>query len=297
MTIGISPDLMSLREEFHRTLCHDVLSIRSEPSALGGGVPVYSNADSHQATSVDFAARMAAKLPAAEAAMMQGSQVGSAFERTVMSFVQRALDLYPAFAMKGMRVDPGRAISDFSQFAHLAELEAVVREHPELEATLGGHYVVKPDLVVSWKPFGDTHLHPAVDPLRPPETLSPMRAGSPGADLPILHASISCKWTIRSDRVQNTRTEALNLIRNRKGRTPHIVAVTMEPDPKRLSTIAIGTGDIDCVYHAALHELREAAAEAVEQTPTRSGARRRLEMLVDSSRLRDISDLPLDLLA
>ena len=43
--------------------------------------------------------------------------------------------------------------------------------------------------------------------------------------LPILHASISAKWTMRSDRAQNSRTEALNLIRNRKGHLPHIAVL------------------------------------------------------------------------
>jgi NgoMIV restriction enzyme len=288
----MSGDLAALREEFHRELCRDVLGIRGH----GSSTAVYSNADSYQATSVDFAARLASRLPAAEAPRMKGSEVGSAFERTVLNFVRRALALHPAFDLKRMRAEPGRVISDFAQFAHLAEIEAVVKNHPELEATLGGHYLVKPDLVVSWDPFDDRELSPALDPARPLSTRSPTRRESPGAGLPILHASISCKWSIRSDRVQNTRTEALNLVRNRKGRTPHIVLVTMEPDPKRLSAIAIGTGDIDCVYHAALEELREGAAEAAEATPARSGAHRRLEMMVSSSRLRDIADLPLDLL-
>ena len=78
----------------------------------------------------------------------------------------------------------------------------------------------------------------------------------------ILHASISCKWTMRSDRAQNTRTEALNLVRNRKGRTPCILAVTFEPLPSRLASIALGTGDIDCTYHGALYELLAAAKES-----------------------------------
>src|ERR1035438_2137764 len=78
------------------------------------------------------------------------------------------------------------------------------------------------------------------------------RSSASNGGLPILHASISCKWTIRSDRVQNARSEALNLIRNRKGRLPHVVVVTGEPLPSRLSAIALGTGDIDCVYHFAL---------------------------------------------
>jgi len=286
------PDLAALRQEFHRTLCRDVLGVRSE----GAAGPVYSNADGSQRTSVDFAARLAARLPVAEAPSMKGSEIGSAFERTVLGFAREALTLHPAFDIKRMRVEPGRVISDFAQFAHLAEIEAVVKKHPELEATLGGHYLVKPDVVVSWEPFDDPELRPALDPAAPVETLSPARMRSPGPRLPILHASISCKWSIRSDRVQNTRTEALNLVRNRKGRTPHIVLVTMEPDPKRLSAIAIGTGDIDCVYHGALTELREAAAEAAEETPARESAARRLEMMVHSSRLRDIADLPLDLL-
>jgi hypothetical protein len=37
--------------------------------------------------------------------------------------------------------------------------------------------------------------------------------------LPILPPTISCKWAVRSDRAQNSRSEALNLIRNRKGRS------------------------------------------------------------------------------
>lgn len=46
-----------------------------------------------------------------------------------------------------------------------------------------------------------------------------------------------------------------NLIRNRKGNLPHIVVVTGEPMPARIASLALGTGDIDCVYHFALYEL------------------------------------------
>ena len=53
----------------------------------------------------------------------------------------------------------------------------------------------------------------------------------------------------------------MNLIRNRKGHLPHIVVVTGEPLPSRLSSIALGTGDIDCVYHFALEELINAVDE------------------------------------
>ena len=96
---------------------------------------------------------------------------------------------------------------------------------------------------------------------------------------------------MRSDRAQNTRTEALNVIRNRKGGTPRIVVVTMEPLPSRLASIAMGTGDIDCCYHGALDELLESAL-AFDSSGSEADI---LTNLIDGNRLRDISDLPLDL--
>ncbi|HBB61354.1 MAG TPA: hypothetical protein DCZ61_06145 [Lachnospiraceae bacterium] len=80
------------------------------------------------------------------------------------------------------------------------------------------------------------------------------------------------------------------LIRNRKGLTPHIVVVTGEPLPSRLSSLALGTGDIDCVYHFALYEL----IDAVKDTGAEDSIEI-LKILVEGKRLRDISDLLLDL--
>ena len=98
---------------------------------------------------------------------------------------------------------------------------------------------------------------------------------------------------MRSDRAQNSRTEALNLIRNRKGHLPHIVVVTGEPLPSRLASLALGTGDLDCVYHFALYELLDAVKKYGMQG--REDIIETLENLVDGKRLKDISDLPLDL--
>jgi hypothetical protein len=119
-----------------------------------------------------------------------------------------------------------------------------------------------------------------------------LRAANFPAPKQILHASVSCKWTIRSDRSQNARTEGLNLIRNRKGRTPHIAIVTAEPYPQRIASIALGTGDIDCVYHMALPELVDAAREYNNPAVTDM-----LDTLIAGKRLRDISDLSFDLAA
>lgn len=64
----------------------------------------------------------------------------------------------------------------------------------------------------------------------------------------------------------------------------------MEPLPSRLSSIALGTGDIDCTYHAALYELQSAVADCGNEE-----AIEMLRILVEGRRLRDISDLPFDL--
>lgn len=66
--------------------------------------------------------------------------------------------------------------------------------------------------------------------------------------------------------------------------------VTGEPLPSRLSAIALGTGDIDCVYHFALPELVAAVEEMGHGDSTES-----LKIMITGKRLKDISDLRLDL--
>ena len=82
----------------------------------------------------------------------------------------------------------------------------------------------------------------------------------------------------------------MNLVRNRKGRLPHVMVITGEPLPSRIASIALGTGDIDCVYHFALHELMETVEALGIEDSMES-----LNTMVNGKRLRDISDLPLDL--
>lgn len=95
---------------------------------------------------------------------------------------------------------------------------------------------------------------------------------------------------MRSDRAQNARSEALNLIRNRKGRLPHVVVVAGEPTPSRLSSLALGTGDVDCVYHLAMTELVASVKEQDNEDSVEP-----LRIMIEGNRLKDISDLPMDL--
>lgn len=60
--------------------------------------------------------------------------------------------------------------------------------------------------------------------------------------------------------------------------------------PGRLASLALGTGDIDCMYHFALYEL----IEAVDKSGAED-SKELLDVLIKGKRLKDISDLPLDL--
>ena len=179
--------------------------------------------------------------------------------------------------------------SDFAQYEHLAYLNALTQQNSQLAAALGNDYLVAPDVVVYRDLYEDRVIN--AEQLIVDDTVCRMtdiRKANGGK--PILHASVSAKYTMRSDRAQNSRTEALNLIRNRKGHLPHIVVVTAEPMPNRLASLALGTGDIDCVYHFALYELLRAVKEVGSEDAVEI-----LETLVQGKRLKDISDLPLDL--
>ena len=176
-----------------------------------------------------------------------------------------------------------------SQYEHLSYLNALTLKNAQLAAALGNDYLVAPDVVIYRDLCEDDEINAdmcIVDGYTC--KMADIRKANGGK--PILHASVSAKFTMRSDRAQNSRTEALNLIRNRKGHLPHIVVVTAEPMPNRLASLALGTGDIDCVYHFALYELVRAVKEIGSDDAIET-----LETLVQGKRLKDISDLPLDL--
>jgi hypothetical protein len=183
----------------------------------------------------------------------------------------------------------GSILSQFEQYAHLQDLKEAASKNKQLAAALMNDYTITPDIVILRKPEPDEHINSPLKLVDDAVTLRASLRASNGGQA-VLHASISCKWTIRSDRAQNARSEALNLIRNRKGRVPHIAVVTGEPSPSRLASLAIGTGDIDCVYHFALPELMESVAEIGSDE-----AKDLMSTMTVGKRLKDISDLPLDL--
>lgn len=259
---------------------------------------IATNADKSNKPSREIAAGLAKRLMSETHERQAGQTSGSNFEVLLAEFVNRT---FP----KLQHVRPGEweviqlgnrsamKTSSFVQYEHLEYLQELTSANAKLKTILGNDYMVAPDVVVYRHPVEDSKLNnpfPVVD--DSVSTMTELRASN--NEKPLLLASISAKWTMRSDRAQNSRTEALNLIRNRKGQTPHIVVVTGEPLPSRIASLALGTGDIDCMYHFALYELTEAVKEYAYANG-REDIVEQLDTLIAGKRLKDISDLPLDL--
>ncbi|SCH62627.1 Type-2 restriction enzyme NgoMIV [uncultured Clostridium sp.] len=225
---------------------------------------------------------------------ISGQTLGKQFELLTMEFLQETFpylqNLRPGqWSILQLGNNNRLKTSDFEQYEHLAYLSALTAENAQLAAALGNDYLVAPDVVIYRNLCEDEEINREqyiVDDNT--GKMADIRKANGGK--PLLHASVSAKFTMRSDRAQNSRTEALNLIRNRKGHLPHIVVVTAEPMPNRLASLALGTGDIDCVYHFALYELIRAVKEVGSEDAIET-----LETLVQGKRLKDISDLSLDL--
>lgn len=282
--------IANARSEFHRQLVkRGVLSVDANNIA--------SNADKDNKPSCAIALSIAEQLKVGSGSKLTSQTVGKVFEELVCTFLKGTFPhlqhLRPgSWEICNLGNKNAVKTASFAQYEHLAILARVIKENQELATIVGNDYMVAPDIIVSRNLCDDAEINAPrmfVD-----DTISlksDLRKSNGGH--PIMHASVSAKWTMRSDRAQNSRTEALNLIRNRKGHLPHVVVVTGEPLPSRLASLALGTGDLDCVYHFALYELVKAVREYGKDE--RQDIVDQLEMLIDGKRLKDISDLPMDL--
>jgi hypothetical protein len=278
--------LAELRAHYHKLLFQDIIRAPK-------GYPNFSDGTNKASRAIAWGIVNRIGFPLSEDPVKEQT-AGDCFEKHTKNFLQSAFDLL-------QHIRPGEwyystlqtSIANFEQYEHLAYLESIVDQDKNLASILGGDYIIHPDIVIGRHSLTDDTINSneiILSPGDPLASLTPLRQRNRQNPRLILHASISCKWTIRSDRSQNTRTEALNLIRNRKGHLPHIIAVTAEPLPTRIASLALGTGDLDCVYHFALPELRDSIVEINNED--------QLDLLIsmiEGRRIRDISDLPFDL--
>jgi len=226
---------------------------------LGWRAGVPNIADTSSATSRGIAGGLLDALGVTQSVAHTGQTAGRMLEEGVHDHLAAALP--SVFNGRSVVTRRGTLVSDFEQYRHLATLKRLIDEDMTgtLRASIGTDYQVRPDITVGL---------------------------ADGVGAPFLHAAVPCKWTLRSDRAQNIRHEAVILIRHRRGRLPHITPVTAEPMPSRLASVARGTAEVDALYHVALDELTAAVHSygASEQIQI-------LEELVGHGRLRDLSAL------
>ena len=285
--------IRSIRRDFHRQVYERVVRFRENKKS---GLRFPNFADGTSRASRDIAWGIVRRLKTFETSeLLSGQTIGAEFENATAAFIEEGLKLLQHIRPGNWIYSTRYAISQFDQYEHLEYLDRFKKsaDEPLLASALGEGYIIKPDIVIGRQLIADEEINrygKIVEEDGEAAGMTALRAANADSRRPLLHASISCKWTIRSDRVQNARTEALNLIRNRKGRLPHIAVVTAEPLPTRLAAIALGTGDVDCVYHFALHEMRAAIKEIDNEDQMDM-----LDIMIQGKRLRDISDLPFDL--
>lgn len=109
--------------------------------------------------------------------------------------------------------------------------------------------------------------------------------------LPHLEAGFSLKWSLRTDRAQDPRSQGAKMSALRRGRMPHFAAVTMEPRPYMLRILGGGSGEVDVVYHLDLPSLATALEKTTTGRPRRRETRDQFRRLVDQRRLLDYDDL------
>lgn len=275
--------LEDLRREYHAAIFKELLMVDDKE--------IPNNADKYSNISVQLAKGIVEQIAIkTKSVKLSGQTTGKSFEKLTSKYLEKIFSEINHLRTGKYKFYIGKSIEGFEQYEHLDILSEILKTNRELRAAIGD-YIISPDIIIGRLPIEDAEINRNKKLLEQNDinaNFTPLRMVN--SQKPILHASISCKWTIRSDRSQNSRTEGLNLIRNRKGHTPHIVIVTGEPYPQRIASLALGTGDIDCVYHFALRELLK-AVEKINNEPVTE----LLETLVQGKRLRDISDLPFDL--
>jgi hypothetical protein len=190
-----------------------------------------------------------------------------------------------------MAKEVAKAIDDLRKFSSKAAMDTEIREkltahldkirdeiastesrRRELLNTLGEESLLKLDITVS------REMANPVDPSTP---------------LQHLVAGFSLKWTLRTDRAQDCRSQGAKMAALRRGRMPHFAAVTMEPRPAMLALLGRGSGDVDCVYHLHLPALSEAIDDYCSGTKhkARLAIRDNFRRLRDQRRIRDYDEL------
>jgi hypothetical protein len=208
--------LPQLQQTYHNEIALQIVRFSGNTGAL---YPNFADGSSRSSVSISNGIAELLGFPVRSEPRLSGQTAGSLFEKLTCNFLQDAFTAIHHLRPGSWEYLTTRTqISGFVQYRHLETLDALVTDNQTLSAALGHGYIVTPDIVVARHPATHEEVNASRKFLDNTglASLTPFLARNQSACLPFLHASVSCKWTIRSDRSQNTRTEALNLIRNRQ---------------------------------------------------------------------------------
>lgn len=217
-----------------------------------------------------------------------------------------------------LRVQPEKPFPRFEQFSHLnatKELGGNMAREVILAITELRKFSTQHDLDENIREGLETHLKNISNEVQMAEerrrglldilgeesllkldiTVSKEIANTVRPEIPLQHlvAGFSLKWTLRTDRAQDCRSQGAKMAALRRGRMPHFATVTMEPRPSMLALLGRGSGDVDCVYHLHLPALYEAIDDYCSgtQRKSRMGIRDNFRRLYDQRRIRDYDEL------
>jgi len=127
---------------------------------------------------------------------------GNEFEEICRKFLENTFLRLDHLRPGIWRIQRGNqaVIALYEQYAHLNALARAARRDPELATVLGSDYIIKPDVIITRELEEDATIN-ARGALVDEQYVRLASLRKINGGLPLLHASISCKWTIRSDRV------------------------------------------------------------------------------------------------
>ncbi len=185
------------RRNFHSALLQSVLQVSAN------GVP--ANADKDSVASVAIAKGIVKRLGAEiVGARLAGQTAGSRFEEICTHFLESTFrelsHLRPGkWEIKCVGSRNRSEIARYEQYVHLIALQADAKKDPDLAAALGSDYTITPDVIVLRETEDDAAIN-ATKLLIDEQVAQRASLRKTYNPLPLLHASISCKWTMRSDR-------------------------------------------------------------------------------------------------
>lgn len=273
-------NIETLRQSYHRNVCEQVLGVTGETT---------KHISQHLKRAFIRRGLDASEYSAVEGGISEKDASSILFTQLTQDFLLDAFRIFQSIHLQPLSLF--HDLSSVPEYGHLICLKPLsvhgVRQFSQ------GKYEdwLLPDIAIYSETVGEN----LTDEIRtlPSTSIDRVHLSPPPSLLhshKVLYATISCKWMLGSDRSPNSHFEVISLTRKHNDSPQRFFVVTAEPWPTRIAALALGTGDLDCVYHFALHELVESSKELQNQDSIEL-----LDIMIDGRRLRDISDLPFDL--